>query len=238
MLRLTSHRTLAIMLLAGLQCAPASAQPARDLGSATLSVQAPEAANLAAVPRDAIRVPCCRCLDGTRQTVNINTGTARWQVTSPGSTGIQPVALAGNPAWTPVPPARWVGPPGNPTTVGDYTYFIRIYVPRCTIPPRVVMSGRFAADNSARVFLDANQIAASQGTPNYGFLPGSITPFSASLSPGLHTVRVIVRNISGPTGMILQGSLTITCPRELEQPDRQFEVAPDRPDMSTAEPGA
>lgn len=163
-----------------------------------------------------VRVPCCRCVGGRPLRITINTRTAPWQVASPGS-GIGPVVPAGNVSWAPVPPAGWVGPQGAPTTVGDYTYFIRIQVPRCTIPARVTLSGRFGADNSARVFLDANQIAASQGTPNYGFLPGSITPFSTPLAPGVHTLRVIVRNIGGPTGMILQGQITVTCPTSLEQ---------------------
>ncbi|HVQ07845.1 MAG TPA: hypothetical protein VMS43_05380 [Allosphingosinicella sp.] len=201
MIKIRSVRRLAglMLLLAGLQPAPTSAQPRPD------------------IPADAIRVPCCRCLDGHQQVVNINTRTAPWQVGSPGSTGVQPVVAAGNVSWYPVPPAGWVGPPGNPTAVGDYTYFIRIYVPRCTIPGRVILSGRFGADNSARVFLDSGQIAASQGTPNYGFLQGSITPFSTPVGPGVHTLRVVVRNIGGPTGMILQGQLTFTCPRDLEQ---------------------
>jgi len=191
----------ALMLAASLYAPPALAQsPAAQLP-------------------DTVRVPCCRCLDGSQQRVNLDTRTAPWRVSGPAVVGLPLAVAATNVSWAPVPPAGWVGPPGNPTAVGDYTYAIRVFVPRCVIPARVMLSGRFGADNSARVFLDGNQIATSQGTPNYGFLPGSITPFSAQVGPGLHTIRVIVRNIGGPTGMILQGQLTFTCPRETEHPD-------------------
>ncbi len=208
MIGLRSTRRLAglLTLIAALQAPPASAQTA--LG-------------------EPIRVPCCRCLDGSSQTITLNTRTAPWRVSGPGLP-IQPVVAANNAAWAPVPPAGWVAPAGNPTAVGDYTYFIRFIVPNCTIPARVTISGRFGADNSARVFLDQNQIAASQGTPNYGFLPGSITPFSAVAGPGLHTIRVIVHNSGGPTGMILQGQITFTCPRELEQSGNTLGAAPAR----------
>ncbi len=201
MMKVHSVRRLAglLMLLAGIQSAPLSAQPSP------------------AIPAGAIRVPCCRCLDGTRQTINLNTRTAPWRVSRPGSSTNQPVVPAGNVSWAPVPPAGWVGPRGNPTTVGEYTYVLQLYVPHCTIRARVVMSGRFGADNSARLFLNSSQIAASQGTPNYGFLPASITPFTGVLIPGLNTISVIVRNSGGPTGMILQGQVAITCPREREQ---------------------
>jgi hypothetical protein len=150
--------------------------------------------------------------------VRIDTGAASWQVSNPGSTSLGPVANAANVSWVALPPARWVGPPTGGTSTGDFTYQLQIYVPRCTIPSQVRLAGRFAGDNSVRVFFDERRIAASGGTPNYGFLPGSVTPFAvSSLTPGLHTLRVVVTNSGGPTGVIVEAALTATCPREIEQ---------------------
>jgi hypothetical protein len=168
-------------------------------------------------PPDAVRVPCCRCVGGSQQRININTRLAHWKVSMPGSSTFQPVVPAGNPAWTPLPPAGWVGPPGNPTAVGDYTYRLVIYVPRCVVPFQAQVTGRFAADNGAQVSLNGHPIAASQGTPNYGFLPGSVTPFSFFLGSGTYTLTFVVHNSGGPTGLIVNAGIVVTCLGDLER---------------------
>lgn len=164
------------------------------------------------VPPTAIRIPCCRCLDGHTQAVTINTRAAPWRVDPPGVIPFQPVVPANNAAWVPLPPAGWVGPPGAPAFNSDYVYQLQIYVRRCIIPSRVSLAGRFAADNRGRMILDGNQIAVSSTFTALG-----VAPFSALLGPGLHTLNVIVHNDGGPTGLIVQGAITIICPRELEQ---------------------
>ena len=210
-------------LVVAASLAVAAAGPQPSIG------QRPTASTAVPVGREVIRIPCCRCVNGPRRTVTINTGTARWRVATPNSTSFQPAAavVPPNPAWTPVPPAAWVGPPGAAQTVGDYTYRLQFYVPRCMLRPIITISGRFAADNSARLLLDGVAVASSQGTAGYGFLPGSVTPFSASAtSPGLHELTIVVTNSSGPTAVAIQGAITIACPRELEDRGRQDEAAP------------
>lgn len=170
------------------------------------------------VPSDAIRLPCCRCLDGSHQTVTIDTRAAPWRVALPGTSSFQPVAPAANAAWAPVPPADWVGPPGAPTAIGDYTYRLRFWFsPTCLIPVRIAATGRVGADNRAQVLLDGQPLASSQGTINYGFLPGNITPFAGAVAGGgLHSLTVIVHNEHNVTGMIVQGVVTLHCPTQAE----------------------
>jgi hypothetical protein len=168
------------------------------------------------IPSDAIRLPCCLCVDGTSKTFNIDTGTGAWQVATPNSSTFQPVIPAANAAWAPVPPAGWVGPAGNNKIIGRYPYRLRFwYPPTCLIPARVTITGSFAADNSARLNIDGQFIIASQGPTDYGFLPASVTPFSHTLAPGgLHAITLTVNNAQNVTGMILQGTIWVTCPAQ------------------------
>lgn len=164
-----------------------------------------------------ISLPCCRCVDGSSTTVSINTGTAPWGVSWPSVFGYPAVVPAANAAWAPVPPAQWVGPAGAPTASGDYVYQLQFQVPQCVIPARITIAGRFAADNRATLYIDAIQVRSSVGTPNYGFLPGSVTSFSAPVSPtptGLHSIRLVVSNTSSATAAIVQGAITVTCPSD------------------------
>lgn len=165
-------------------------------------------------PPRAVVLPCCRCLDGKTTTVNVSTGAVPYNV-SFGSSAAQPVVPASNVAWTPVPPGQWVGPSGN-AAIGDYTYSMPFQVPKCLIPMQVTISGKFAADNSGKLYIDGNFVKASQGTPNYGFLPGSVTPFSWTgvLAPGPHAIKMVVTNSSGPTGVVVAATIRVTCPRE------------------------
>jgi hypothetical protein len=181
-----------------------------------VSIPAPALAQRA--PR-AVSLPCCRCLDGKSTTVNVSTGTAPWNVAF-GSATAQPVIPASNVSWTPVPPGSWVGPRGN-AAIGDYTYTMPFQVPKCLIPMRVTISGKFAADNIGKLYIDGTFVKASQGTANYGFLPGSVTPFSWSgvLTPGPHAITMVVTNTSGPTGVVVAATITVTCPREGEPID-------------------
>jgi hypothetical protein len=184
---------------------PAFAQGGRTVAQAEQGVLQP-------VPQP-IRLPCCQCLDGkTLPAINASTGAAPWNVAF-GSSAAQPVATASNAAWTPVSPGQWVGPSGS-AAVGDYTYLMPFQVPKCTIPMQVTISGKFAADNSAKLYIDGTFVKASQGTPNYGFLPGSVTPFSwtGALTPGAHAIKMVVTNSSGPTGVVVAATITVTCP--------------------------
>ena len=103
-------------------------------------------------PQKEIRLPCCRCLDGKSTSVNASTGTAPWNVAF-GTSAAQPVVSASNVSWTPVPPGKWVGPAGSANT-GAYTFQMPFQVPNCVIPMQVTISGKFAADNSGKLYID------------------------------------------------------------------------------------
>lgn len=163
-------------------------------------------------PPRTVQLPCCRCLDGKKTSVNVSTGAVPWNVAF-GNSAAQPVVLATNVAWTPVPPGKWVGPGSE--NQGTYTYQMPFQVPRCLIPMRVTISGKFAADNSAQLYV-GNLVASSQGTQDYGFLPGSVTPFtwSGSLAPGQNAIKVVVTNSGGATGLVVAATITISCPSD------------------------
>lgn len=194
-------------------CAPLA------LGSTFAAGQTAGDASGPATSVRSVKAVCCKCTDGSKPTASISTGTAPWRATSgPSSTALSPVVAAGNPAWTSVPGGSWVGPAGAPTQGGTYTYELRIEVPRCVISPRALsIEGRFAADNSATVYFDNNQVAVSQGTANLAFQPAGVTPFTITgVTPGVHILKVVVNNAGSVTGLNVSGQVTTACPASPE----------------------
>ena len=163
-----------------------------------------------------VEIPCCTCVDGRVTTTPLSTGAAAWTVSGPGISGTVPVVAASHSAWASVAPAAWVGPSAAPTG-GTYVYKIVFRVPDCVIGGKVTISGRFAADNSAVLSVNGAPVFASQGTWDYGFQAGSITPFSKTLTPGIHTLEVRVYNTSDVTGLAVQANVVTVCPKELER---------------------
>jgi hypothetical protein len=180
-------------------------------------------------PVAATVIPCCRCIGGSA-TTNVSTGrpNVTWTVKQPGSTAATPVMNATNVAWTTsvIPGAAWVSPQGNPTTVGSFDYETQIDLRNCVIPSTVTISGRFLADNRGTILVDGREVVSSGGTPNYGFLPGSLTPFTITLpagTTGVHTITLRAQNIGGPTGIQAEVNVTRNCgdERQLEVPNRR-----------------
>jgi hypothetical protein len=166
----------------------------------------------------AIKLPCCRCLDGTETLIPIDTGVAAWRVTPPGS-AYQLAAVPIPPvpgAWTTLlgPPAVWIGAPGAPETVGDYEFELQFYVPDCVIPAEIVVKGEAAADNWADIWLDTNSTGIN--VPTYD--NSGITSFVAGpvSGPGIHRLRFVLTNAGGPTGLVVKGTIVVRCPRQLE----------------------
>lgn len=199
--------------LLGTLCAPLI------LGS---TIALAQAAGDAAGPGPAVRsvkAVCCKCTDGSKQTASISTGTAPWRSTSaPSGTALAPVVASGNAAWTAVPGGSWVGPAGAPSQAGSYTYELRIEVPRCVISPRALsIEGRFAADNSAKVYFDNTQIAVSQGAVNLGYQAAGVTPFTIpGVTAGTHILKIVVNNAGSVTGLNVSGQVTTACPASPE----------------------
>jgi hypothetical protein len=167
---------------------------------------------------------CCQCVgrDAPQpQGLNLSTGTGPWNVTLPGGAG-SGTQNASNPAWGPalVTGATWISPTGNPSATGPYKYTTSFAARRCTIPSSITITGKFLADNKGTLYVDGVQVAVSLGTPDYGFLPGSLTPFSytipASSSGGVHTITMQADNSSGPTGIDVQLNIKRNCPKNVE----------------------
>ena len=185
------------------------------------------------------RIPvlqCCQCVGRDGAVLALNTGSSQWSVTAPGGTASQPTTPSSNAAWVPVlgsllPPALWISPVGNPSTVGAFSYKTQFDARRCTIASTITISGQFLADNKGSIYVDGVFVKSSVGTPNYGFLPGSLTPFSytipAAASGGVHTVEMRADNSGGPTGVVVQLTVKRNCPKSAELPGKgQVDDAP------------
>jgi hypothetical protein len=165
-----------------------------------------------------VQLPCCKAA-GEQQAVNLSTGTAPWQVRVPTSPSSQAAVAAADPAWAPVNGADWIGPPGGGglwDAQGDYTYEVRFEVPRCPVGRDITVNGSFAADNRAAIYVgpSSTPVAVSQGTFDYGFLPGSITPFTATFpaaGAGTYVLKAVVNNGDGVTGLAVQATVTSRC---------------------------
>jgi hypothetical protein len=161
-------------------------------------------------PKRGITVPCCKCIDGKSQTINLNTGTAPW-TSNTGSVALVP---SPNAAWASKPPAKWIYTGSN--APGLYTYNLNIHVPKdCIIPMDVSFKGTAFGDNNIVVRLDDRQLGttavSSGGQANYGFRDPYGVNVGSALSGGDHVLSVTVRNDEGPTGFLFNGSLTFTC---------------------------
>lgn len=172
-------------------------------------------------------VPCCRCIGESNRTV-VSTGAPGvvWTVANPGSTAQGATVPAANQAWTTtvIPNAGWISPVGSPTTVGTFTYRTQIDLRNCAIASTVTISGRFLADNRGTLVINGREIVSSGGTPNYGFLPGSLTPFNYTLpagTSGIVNIELRGQNIGGPTGIQAEVVVTRQCGSE-----RDIEVRP------------
>jgi hypothetical protein len=140
-----------------------------------------------------------------------------WLVTGPGINIPIPPYYTTLSAWT-APPPSWVEPikaasngtaSGNAAS-GDYTYTIWF---RLNCPPEsysnLQITGTFAADNSATVYLNAFPVKSC--TTNQCF--GAATAFTA-LAPfqvGINSLSVVVHNESIYTGMTVSAELSGSC---------------------------
>lgn len=190
------------------------------LGAAALMIAAanpsrPAAAQVLPYDQLVVRVPCCRCIDGAQQTVNLNTGAVPWTVKPPvgASAMAAPFPVAQIPgSWTSLPPAQWVRHPATQGP-GNYVYELLVFVPRCVIPARVYLAGRFAADNGASLRINANPPISTDST--WGFTTSVVLP-AVILPRGVNTIRVRVNNISGRTAFLMKTAVTFTCPSYAE----------------------
>lgn len=184
-------------------------------------------------PVRTIMIPCCKCIGGEGSVTSINTGNAAgsvpYQVSGPGVTNptAVPITINQNVAWTTaLLPAGWVQPNSNNGAVGQqagvYNYTVKFVVPKCTIPMKVTVSGKFAADNGAKVFFDAspNPIATQFPTPYpFGFTTANVGSFTTTtMAPGTHTIRFEVLNREGPSGLVVNAAVRTICSKDIVMP--------------------
>jgi hypothetical protein len=172
------------------------------------------------VPSHKVSLPCCDCL-GKVTTLDLSTGQSSpidpiWKVTNGPAYTTPPVG-----SWILLPPAQWIQPVSSPLPSGNvpagvYKYTVKFYVPKCTIPGEVRLTGNFAADNSAQAFLDTVPIPnASCSGPVCFNTPQAPVSLNAAPpivpGPGLHILEIQVNNISGYSGLIVNAKLTRKC---------------------------
>lgn len=126
-------------------------------------------------------------------------------------------------SWMALPPAKWIQPVASPTPALNvpasppiYKYTVTFNIPPCPTG-HVQLSGSFAADNSAKAFLDGNPIpGASCPGPVCFNTPQAPVPLNvASILPGPHTLEIDVTNKPpgpSPSGLIVNARLTRKCP--------------------------
>jgi hypothetical protein len=176
-------------------------------------------------PKKVVQVPCCRCLDGKINTININTGTAPWRLVSgPGITTAGPATVVTTPnnAWVAGGSAQWISNSASGTTsadAGTYVYELPIQVPNCVIPMKIKLNGKVAADNGYQAVL----VSPGNNETTIGSDAGPLsfqnpTPISGSITmSGLHYLRIKVTNQSLPQALLVNGVLTTECSTKLEK---------------------
>ena len=168
----------------------------------------------------------------------------------PGNIGPNP--LPGT--WTNLLGVDWLQPAANVAGTaynssvpnGHWTYVLKVSVPNCTVPQKVLIDGQLAADDYARMYVDYGVSGPTQtlvGTPGGGFsADGSATrSFNTTLNPsmpggftkpGTYFIRVELDNLGGaPAGIVLKGTLAGQCSDNLERPKAkdQKEAAAEQP---------
>jgi hypothetical protein len=178
-----------------------------DVGSTT------SGAETAIVPPPMPNLACCT-RPGQRTTLNLSTGSASWSVKLPSGATVT-TANSANVAWTTtvIPTAHWISPVGNPATPGNYVYSTQFDASNCRVRCTITVSGKFLVDNKGVLKVDGVTVASSLGTPMYGFLPGSVTPFSYNIPVvnGVHTITFEAFNQSGPTGADIELLISRLC---------------------------
>src|ERR1044072_296494 len=158
--------------------------------------------------------------------LDLSTGTGSgttdpiWKVNGGNAYTISNLAILTG-VWKELPPARWIQPTNSPTPDPNvpgptpiYKYTVTFTVPPCKGRNHVQLTGSYAADNSATVYLDTNQILSASCTGTTCFkVPLAPIPLNAVVGPGTHTLEIDVTNASNSySGLTVNAQLTRTCP--------------------------
>lgn len=221
-----SPRKLALaLLLAATTLSLLSPLHAQSPEARVSATDASAAAKPFPIPKDVLTLGCCRCLGGSNKLDLSTVAGVPWTV-SYGSGPQTPAVIlpVPHPAWNlPTGGAQWVSASALGTSnlpAGTYTYRLKFYVPKCTIPQRVVLSGQGGADDEFKLYLDSNPTPISACSGGWCFNTANPTaPFAASVGVGFHTLTMSVVNTGGPSGMFLRAALEGRCTDSLTQPE-------------------
>jgi hypothetical protein len=156
---------------------------------------------------------CCdACVNLDRTLVTGPPGTDPWTIVSaPGGFKTPALAQVETPSvagWGSIPGASWVGPGLSETAEGDYTFQRHFNLCRGFSNPTLVV--RLLADNSATVFLNGCKLGVTKGGIKGFVNPPTVLPSPppSCFQAGCNTLKVVVHNDSGPTGLDLSATLT------------------------------
>ncbi|HYN86601.1 MAG TPA: hypothetical protein VER32_15235 [Pyrinomonadaceae bacterium] len=145
---------------------------------------------------------------------NLSTGVAAWSIKSepPSNSPVSRTAslvTAPHSAWGSIPGAQWIGPAPNSSqggAPGKYVYETCFCL--CSGFSNAQLTLKGFADNSASVFLNGHPQSLGQFGSFYGTAGTAQTNDQTLFKPGTNCVQVEVNNWSGPTGLIVSGSVT------------------------------
>ena len=148
---------------------------------------------------------------------DLSTGAYSYSYVAPGgATGTAVLVANPNPGWNAnIPGAQWINTSGSGSAndpAGIYTYTASFSTTGSDL-----VTGTFAADNDAAVYVDGVELAQDVYGPPYGF--DTETPFTDIVGSGLHTVTFMVTNGdlatggsdgAGPTGLLASVAVSPT----------------------------
>ena len=157
--------------------------------------------------------------------LNLSSGTATYTVTEPNSTTITAVNSNANAGWTAtIPGASWISVEATGGTDNSIPNGAYVYTTQFVLTSASDLSGLFASDNAANVFLSGTVISGMEFLAGNAYSNSftSSTSFSAlDLGPGMYTLTFDVENgtglstgpdnnsDTGPTGLLV-GASTVT----------------------------
>lgn len=159
---------------------------------------------------------CCPPKDGGSRQINIDTGNGRWL----DGTNALATLVTPNTAWAVRNGARWIkyviDPPlpasdEDNVVESEYIYTLKIFVPSdCGVPINVHLNGIAYGDNAVVIALDGVELGRTPVGTAYGFRDPNGVQFAATIAPGHHVLTGQVHNISGPTGLLVEATLTVS----------------------------
>ena len=163
-----------------------------------------------------VYLPGCEFFDVT-VTADLSTHTAtNWSVTGPGAGGptslTTPFAPWSALSYLWIQPQATPGPANGNFAAGNYTYTIQFHIdcdPNDYI--ELLVRGQISADNSFTAYLnDTGQLASCPGPACYS-KSVSFENFAGPFQQGTNTIKIVVHNNEGYTGVAADISLSATC---------------------------